>query len=61
MKMGQLIQIEPDVWRTLVGLRKNVKFYTKNNIDGRYDDGLRKEKDLLAYYFTEEMGKVYHA
>jgi len=43
----------PETWRTMTALRESIKFYNDNNITGKYDSALQKEKRMLQSYFDE--------
>ncbi len=35
----------------MTALRESIKFYNDNNITGKYDSALQKEKRMLQFYF----------
>lgn len=48
-----------DLWRTMTALQESIKFYNDNNIQGKYDRALLKEKRMLKSYKDEiKLGSV---
>jgi len=42
-----------DLWRTMTALQESIKFYNDNNLSGKYDRALQKEKNMLKFYMNE--------
>ncbi len=50
---------DQDLWRTMTALQESIKFYNDNNISGKYDRALLKEKRMLQSYKDEiKLGSV---
>ena len=48
-----------DTWRTMTALRESIKFYSDNNLDGKYNRALLKEKSMLKSYMDEiKLGSI---
>jgi len=50
---------DQDLWRTMTALQESIKFYNDNNLQGKYDRALLKEKRMLKSYKDEiKLGSV---
>lgn len=48
-----------DTWRTMTALQESIKFYNDNNLTGKYDRALLKEKRMLQSYKDEiKLGSI---